>query len=85
MVNPNYKSQRLKKINAQKQIFGDTTGCPTYKTPANAIAAIKRKTPDALNEFRWLIGSNNEGRFFVVFLEASALDLCLTNFYFISC
>ena len=66
-----------------KQIFADTGSCPTYKTAANAIAAIAKKTPEALDEFRWLIASNSDGRFFVVFVERKALDLCLYNHYFI--
>lgn len=52
----------------------------SYKTQNNAIAAAQKSHPDAMNEFRWIVGVTPENRFHIIFVGQQSLHMAHDGF-----
>ena len=52
----------------------------TYKTQATAIAKARVKLGAAIDDFRWVVGVNELGRFHVIFVGEDCIHLAHSGF-----
>jgi len=52
----------------------------TYKTQENAIKAAQKKLGDTMENQRWIVGVNSEGRFHIIFIGSEAFDILHDGF-----